>query len=66
MENYQERIAELEKEVRHWQEVNEFVKKNTINSIASKIEWLRREMDEAGRPTYGIVQCLEIVHSMRG
>lgn len=57
-------IDDLKVEVLHWQRVNEFVRKNTLQTLINRLEWLRRELDERGAPTNGVVQSMEMAISM--
>jgi len=54
---YKDRVRELES-------INGFVKRNTLLSVQSKIEYIRDERVNSGLPVHGITMALEIVRTM--
>lgn len=51
-------------QVRELQNINDFVRKNTINSIISKLEWLKGQRNELGLSNAGLDHAIEAVRSM--
>lgn len=52
-------------QVRELQNINDFVRKNTINSIISKLEWLKNERNSLGLSNAGLEHAIEVVRAMR-
>lgn len=54
---YRDRVRELES-------INSFIKRNTLLSVQSRIEYIRNERAVLGLPVHGITMALEIVRTM--
>jgi hypothetical protein len=54
---YRDRVRELES-------INSFIKRNTLLSVQSRIEYIRNERASLGLPVHGITMALEIVRTM--
>jgi hypothetical protein len=54
---YRDRVRELES-------INSFIKRNTLLSVQSRIEYIRNERANLGLPVHGITMALEIVRTM--
>jgi hypothetical protein len=52
-------------QVKELQAVNSFVRSNTINSILSKLEWLKEERDSKGLSNAGLDHAIELVRCMK-
>lgn len=52
-------------QVRELQNINDFVRKNTINSIIGKLEWIKEERDKKGLSNAGLEYAIEAVKAMR-
>jgi molybdopterin-guanine dinucleotide biosynthesis protein A len=51
-------------QVRELQAINSFVKRNTLLSLQSRIEYVKDEREKVGLPLSGIEMALEIVRTM--
>jgi hypothetical protein len=51
-------------QVRELQAINSFVKRNTLLSLKSRIEYVRDERVKLGLPVHGVAMALEIVRTM--
>jgi hypothetical protein len=51
-------------QVRELQAINGFVKRNTLLSVQSRIEYVREERVKLGLPVHGVAMALEIVRTM--
>ena len=51
-------------QVRELQDINSFVKRNTLLSVQNRIEYVRDERVNQGLPVHGIMMALEIVRTM--
>jgi hypothetical protein len=51
-------------QVKELQTINSFVKKNTLLSVQSRIEYIRDEREKLGLPVSGIDMALEVVRTM--
>jgi hypothetical protein len=51
-------------QVRELQNVNDFVRKNTLLSVQNRIEYVRDERVKLGLPVHGVTMALEIVRTM--
>jgi hypothetical protein len=54
---YRDRVRELE-------DINRFVKRNTLLSLQNRLEYIKNERDNSGLPVGGIDMSLEVVRSM--
>lgn len=54
---YRDRVRELE-------DINRFVKRNTLLSVQNRLEYIKNERDNSGLPVGGIDMSLEVVRSM--
>jgi hypothetical protein len=52
-------------QVKDLQNINDFVKMNTINSIINKLEWLKKERSLSGLSNDGLEYAIEAVRAMR-
>ena len=43
---------------------NDLVRRSTLHSVVSKLEWIMEERSKAGHPVGNIVLCIEAVKSM--
>jgi hypothetical protein len=51
-------------QVRELQTVNDFVRKNTLLSVKSRIEYVKNEREKLGLPFTGIEMALEVIRTM--
>jgi hypothetical protein len=51
-------------QVRELQTVNDFVRKNTLLSVKSRIEYIKDEREKLGVPVAGIEMALEVIRTM--
>ena len=51
-------------QVRELQNINEFVRKNTLLQVKSRLEHLTEEREKAALPINGLRQAIEIVKAM--
>jgi hypothetical protein len=51
-------------QVKELQVINSFVKRNTLLSVQSRIEYIRDEREKLGLPISGIDMALEVVRTM--
>ena len=52
-------------QMRELQNVNAFVRNNTINSILSKLEWIKEEREKQGLSNAGLEHAIEAVRCMK-
>ena len=62
MSEYYHYYKDQDKEL---QNVNQFVKSNTINSIINKLEWIKEEREKQGLSNAGLEHAIEAVKAMR-
>ena len=51
-------------QVRELQDINSFVKRNTLLSVQNRIEYIKDEREKLGLPISGIDMALEVVRTM--
>ena len=51
-------------QVRELQNVNDFVRKNTLLSVKNRIEYIKDEREKLGLPFTGIEMALEVIRTM--
>jgi hypothetical protein len=51
-------------QVRELQNINDFVRKNTLLQVKSRLEYLLNEREKAALPINGLRQAIEIVKAM--
>lgn len=52
-------------QMRELQNVNAFVRNNTINSILAKLEWIKEEREKQGLSNAGLEHAIEVVRCMK-
>lgn len=52
-------------QMRELQNVNDFVRNNTINSILAKLEWIKEEREKQGLSNAGLEHAIEAVRCMK-
>lgn len=52
-------------QVKELQNVNQFVRSNTINSIINRLEWIKEEREKKGLSNAGLEYAIEAVRAMR-
>ena len=52
-------------QMRELQNVNAFVRNNTINSILAKLEWIKEEREKQGLSNAGLEHAIEAVRCMK-
>lgn len=52
-------------QMRELQNVNDFVRNNTINSILAKLKWIKEEREKQGLSNAGLEHAIEAVRCMK-
>ena len=52
-------------QMRELQNVNAFVRNNTINSVINKLEWIKEEREKQGLSNAGLEHAIEAVRCMK-